>query len=109
MATPSAVPAVRAALLVALAIGAAPSHAAAPPSGEAAPLILERSIPLEHVGGRIDHMAVDLGRQRLLVAELGNGTVDIVDLPAGRSLHRITGLSSPQGVGYVPAADRIVV
>jgi hypothetical protein len=77
--------------------------------GQDAPLVLERAIALEHVGGRIDHMAVDLGRRRLIVAELGNGTVEIIDLDAGRVLHRIAGLSSPQGVGYAAAADRIVV
>ena len=43
------------------------------------PLVLEATIPLENTGGRIDHMAVDLRRQRLFVAELGNGTVDVVD------------------------------
>ena len=36
------------------------------------PLILERTIPLAKVSGRIDHMAVDLRRGRLVVAELGN-------------------------------------
>jgi len=37
-----------------------------------APLVLERTIPLANVSGRIDHMAVDLRRGRLVVAELGN-------------------------------------
>ncbi len=40
-----------------------------------APLVLERTIPLPDVAGRIDHMAVDLARKRLIVAELGNDTV----------------------------------
>ncbi len=46
-------------------------------------LILERTIALHDVRGRIDHMAVDLARKRLLVAELGNGSVDVIDLAAG--------------------------
>src|SRR5438270_9310145 len=41
-----------------------------------APLVLEATIPLPDTGGRIDHLAVDLRRGRLFVAELGNGTVD---------------------------------
>ncbi len=41
---------------------------------ETAPLQLEAKIPLGNVHGRIDHMAVDLKRQRLFVAELGNDT-----------------------------------
>ncbi len=73
------------------------------------PLVLERTIPLQGVSGRIDHMAVDLRRGRLFVAELGNGTVDVVDLAAGKAIHRIAGLREPQGVGYSPQADVIAV
>jgi DNA-binding beta-propeller fold protein YncE len=73
------------------------------------PLVLERTIPLTGVSGRIDHMAVDLRRGRLFVAELGNGTVDVVDLAAGKAIHRITGLKEPQGVGYSPQADVIAI
>src|SRR5262245_8495752 len=32
-------------------------------------------IPLGDVSGRIDHLAIDLARRRLFVAELGNDTV----------------------------------
>jgi DNA-binding beta-propeller fold protein YncE len=73
------------------------------------PLLLEATIPLEGVSGRIDHMAVDLGRRRLLVAELGNGTVDVVDLAGEKLIQRITGLKEPQGVAYVPGQDLVVV
>jgi len=73
------------------------------------PLVLERTIPLTGVSGRIDHMAVDLRRGRLFVAELGNGTVDVVDLAAGKATHRIAGLKEPQGVGYSPQADLIAI
>jgi hypothetical protein len=69
---------------------------------QAPPLVLERTIPLKDVSGRIDHMAVDPGRRRLIVAELGNGTVDVIDLAAEAVVHRITGLRQPQGVAYVP-------
>ena len=74
-----------------------------------APLVLERTIPLADVSGRIDHMAVDPRRGRLFVAELGNDTVDVVDLADGHVIHRIGGLREPQGVGYSPAADVIAV
>lgn len=73
------------------------------------PLVLERTIPLAGVSGRIDHLDVDLGRGRLLVAELGNGTVDVIELGAGKVVHRIGGLREPQGVGYAPQADLILV
>ncbi len=72
-------------------------------------LVLERTIPLPGVSGRIDHLAVDLRRGRLFVAELGNGTVDVVDLAAGKVLRRIEGLKEPQGIGYAPRADIVAV
>jgi DNA-binding beta-propeller fold protein YncE len=77
--------------------------------GRAEPLVLERTISLPGVSGRIDHMAVDLGRKHLFVAELGNGTVDAIDLTTGDTVHRIAGLKEPQGIGYAPAADLIAV
>jgi YVTN family beta-propeller protein len=74
-----------------------------------APLVLEAKIPLGQVSGRIDHLGFDPKRQRLFVAELGNNSVDVVDVAAGKVLYRITGLSEPQGVAYVPFADSVFV
>ena len=78
------------------------ARAADPP-----PLVLDGKIALGKVSGRIDHLAVDLERGRLFVAELGNDTVGVVDLRGGSVLHRIKGLREPQGVGYVAAADTL--
>src|SRR5262245_53639135 len=72
-------------------------------------LQLETKIPLGDVKGRIDHMAIDLPRRRLFVAELGNDTVGVVDLNEQKVQHIITGLKEPQGVGYVPSNDTVVV
>jgi YVTN family beta-propeller protein len=84
-----------------------------PAAGEAqttgAPLVLEAKIPLGEVSGRIDHLAIDVKRQRLFVAELGNDTLGVVDLAAGKVLRTITGLKEPQGVAYVGFADSIYV
>jgi DNA-binding beta-propeller fold protein YncE len=97
-----------AAFVVALTLLRAAGDAAAQPV-ETAPLQLEAKIQLGNVHGRIDHMAVDLKRQRLFVAELGNDTVGVVDL-ANRRLHQtIAGLKQPQGVGYEPSTDTIYV
>jgi hypothetical protein len=79
------------------------------PAQGAAPLLLERTIPLPGVAGRIDHLAIDVDQGRLFVAELGNGSVEAIDLASGRSLGRVGGLKEPQGVGYVPQRDEIVV
>ncbi len=73
------------------------------------PLQLETQIPLGDVRGRIDHMAVDLKRQRLFVAELGNDSVGIVDLQSRQVIARIPGLKEPQGVGYEPTTDTLYV
>jgi hypothetical protein len=73
------------------------------------PLVTESRITLPHVSGRIDHMAVDLGRKRLLVAELGNNSLDVIDLAYGRARQRVTGLAGPQGVGYAATADLVGV
>jgi DNA-binding beta-propeller fold protein YncE len=84
------------------------SNAIAQPA-ETAPLQIETKIPLGNVAGRIDHMAVDLKRQRLFVAELGNDSVGVVDLANRKLLQAITGLKEPQGVGYEPSTDTLYV
>src|SRR4051812_47364731 len=76
---------------------------------EPASLVLEKTIPLPNVVGRIDHMAIDRKRQRLIVAALGNDTVEIVDLTAGKPVHSVRGLAEPQGVAYVDQTDIISV
>jgi hypothetical protein len=72
-------------------------------------LQLEGKIPLGDVSGRIDHMAIDLPRRRLFVAELGNDSVAVVDINERRVQHVITGLKQPQGLGYVPSNDTLFV
>ncbi len=74
-----------------------------------APLVLERKIPLEKVGGRIDHFALDRSRHHLFLAELGNDSVSVVNLATGVVDHRIEGLGEPQGVAYVAETDTLYV
>lgn len=57
------------------------------------PLKLAQRIPLPGVQGRIDHMSVDTRGKRLFIAALGNETVEVVDLSAGKQIHTISGLS----------------
>ncbi len=73
------------------------------------PLVLEKTIPLADVSGRIDHMALDVRRKRLIVAELGNNSVDVLDIGAGKAEFRLTGLNEPQGVAYIASKDTILV
>jgi DNA-binding beta-propeller fold protein YncE len=95
-------------LTSALAMLGAVSDAFTQPA-ETAPLQLEAEIPLGDVRGRIDHMTVDLKRQRLFVAELGNDTIGVVDLTNRKLLQTIAGLKEPQGVGYEPSTDMLYV
>src|SRR5262245_27599151 len=67
--------------------------------GEAS-LLLERKIPLGEVRGRLDHLAIDLKRNRLFVAELEIDTVAVVDLDTYAVMQVISGLNKPQGLGY---------
>jgi len=74
---------------------------------DSSPLQLETKIALGQ--GRIDHIAVDLTRQRLFVAELGNDSVGIIDLRTEKLARRITGLEKSQGVGQVSSSDMLFV
>ena len=96
---------------IALALAALLSAGLALPAaaGPAQPLVLKQKIPLGEVHGRIDHLAIDLARERLFVAELGNDSLAVVDLAAGKLLRRIGGLVEPQGVAYDPATDTVFV
>jgi hypothetical protein len=51
-------------------------------------LRLLQTIPLPEVKGRFDHFAIDTKGQRLFVAALGNDTVEVLDLAAGKRCGR---------------------
>ena len=58
------------------------------------PLALEPTIPLPNVKGRIDHLSVNVQNQRLFVCALGNNTVEVVDVKAGKQIHSRSGRAS---------------
>jgi YVTN family beta-propeller protein len=90
--------------LALVALSASLAHAETP-----APLALEAKIPLGEVRGRIDHLAVDLGRQRLFVAELENDSVGVIDLNSSKVIRVITEAKRPQGVAYLKSSDTLYV
>jgi DNA-binding beta-propeller fold protein YncE len=73
------------------------------------PLRWKRTIPLPEVEGRIDHLSLDGKTRRLFLAALGNNTVEVIDLQQGKRIHSISGLREPQGVLYLPEANRLYV
>ncbi len=83
--------------------------AAQTPERELLPLQLEEQIPVPGVAGRLDHFTADAKRKRLFVSALGNNTVEVIDVFAGRVVHSIPGLAQPQGPLYVPAVDKLYV
>jgi len=85
------------------------ARAFADPAAEPRPLTLDSKVALGTVLGRIDHLAVDVTRQRLYVAELGNNSVAVVDLKERRLLRRLPGFRQPQGIAYEPSTDTVYV
>jgi DNA-binding beta-propeller fold protein YncE len=91
----------------ALLAGAFAQESAAPKGVD--PLELKGVVELPGVEGRIDHLAVDLARERLFIAALGNDSIEVVDLKAGKHLQSLRGPGQPQGIVYLADHDRLVV
>jgi hypothetical protein len=79
--------------------------------------LADEPIPLKQIGaialkgpvGGLDHLAIDAGRGRLFVANTINGSLDVVDLKAGKLLKQIEGQTCIRGVDYSPESDRVFV
>ena len=82
-----------------------PSVAAADPP----PLERVQTIALKGPVGGLDHLALDVKRGRLFVANTVNGTLDIVDLRAGKLLKQVPGQGGIRGIDYSPEVDRVFV
>jgi DNA-binding beta-propeller fold protein YncE len=76
---------------------------------ETQPLRLVQSIPMSNVKGRIDHMDVDVKGKRLFVAGLENGSLEVIDLGAGKWSKSIPGFNKTQGVAYIPSLNKVFV
>jgi DNA-binding beta-propeller fold protein YncE len=73
------------------------------------PLHLVQTIPMPNVKGRIDHMEVDVKGKRLFIPGLENGTLEVVDLQAGKWMRSIPGFKKPQGILYVAELNKLFV
>jgi len=74
-----------------------------------ASLKLIHTVPLNGVQGRFDHFAIDAKGQRLFVAALGNNSLEVIDLAAGKRIQSVPGMSKPTGVLYLPNLNQILV
>src|SRR4051794_13068666 len=76
---------------------------------EPAAVKLSGTIPLPGIKGRFDDFAIDEKGRRLFVAALGNDSIEVVDVAAGRRLRSITGLHKPAGVLFLAEQNQIAV
>src|SRR5215471_7238785 len=72
-------------------------------------LRLVQTIFMPNVKGRRDHMDVDVKGNRLFVAGLENGTLEVVDLQSGKWLRSLRGFKKPQGVLCVEELNKLFV
>src|SRR5437868_10966628 len=70
---------------------------------------LTQTIVLKGKAGKLDHLALDAKRDRLFLANTTNGTLDIVDLKAGKLLKQIPGQPGIQGLAFAADLDRVFV
>jgi DNA-binding beta-propeller fold protein YncE len=80
-------------------------------SADAQELPLKRvnTIALKGPVGGMDHLAIDVRRGRLFVANTSNNSLDIVDLKADKLLQQKSGQGHIRGIDYSPEVDRIFV
>src|SRR5262249_39083477 len=65
-------------------------------AADAPSLELVQTIVLKGKAGKLDHLAIDSKRGRLFLANTTNGTLDVVDLKAGKLLKQVTGQTGIQ-------------
>jgi DNA-binding beta-propeller fold protein YncE len=67
------------------------------------------TIPLDGVEGRFDHFGVDVDGRRLFLAALGNNSVEVIDLAAGKRVSSISGPKKPTGARVLAGSRKLVV
>src|SRR5205814_5167562 len=72
-------------------------------------LELVQTIPLKGKAGNLDHLALDTKRDRLLVANKANDTLDVVDLKSGTLLKQVPNQTGVQGIAYAADLDRVFI
>ena len=75
----------------------------------AAPLTLQRTIPLPGITGKFDHLAIDTAGDRLFIAATSNHSVEVIDPAADKVDQRITGLGKPHGLAWVAETGSLYV
>ncbi len=79
------------------------------PGQESSALSLKTRIALPDINGRMDHFGVDVKDHRLFVSALGNHSVEVLDLQAGRRVRSLPDLEEPQGLFFDASSNRLFV
>jgi len=79
------------------------------PAQDKETLHLVQTISMPNVKDRIDHMDVGVTGKRLFVAGLENGSVEVIDLQAGKWSKSIPGFKKTQGIAYVASLNKLFV
>jgi DNA-binding beta-propeller fold protein YncE len=78
-------------------------------SGKAAPLTLEKTIPIAGIAGDFDHFAVDLPGNRLFLAAEEHKTVEVFSLRTAARTGTLKGFDTPHGLLYLPEKKELFV
>ena len=78
-------------------------------AAEDAPLERVQTISLKGPVGGLDHLALDVKRGRLFVANTVNGSLDVVDLKGGKLFKQVSGQGGIRGIDYDSGSDRVFV
>jgi DNA-binding beta-propeller fold protein YncE len=73
------------------------------------PLHLVQTIPMPNVQGRFDHIDVDVEGKRLFVAAAESGSMEVVDLGAGKWIRSIPGFRTPTEMCCVSELNKLFV
>ncbi len=92
----------------ALAMQGAAVPDATTPSAQPA-LVLEGRTETLGYSGDFDHLAVDLKRNRLLLAAEDHGSVEVFALDTGRHVQSVPGFSTPHSLHLIPQTRRVLV
>jgi DNA-binding beta-propeller fold protein YncE len=76
---------------------------------QAAPLTLEKTIPLAGVTGKFDHFALDETGNRLFASAGGANAVIVVDLASDKIVEKLEGLGKPHGLAWIAETGRLFV
>ncbi|MGC8823508.1 MAG: YncE family protein [Bacteroidales bacterium] len=72
-------------------------------------IILENTIVLQNISGRLGHMAYSAKQGTIYLAALSNNTLEVIDLQDKKTIKSIKSLRQPVDVEYLPGSNVVLV